>query len=702
MIPVPAPGALALALLLPAAAPAVPPVPAATDTVWGSPRAAELVGRVAEARRSAPGGAPGLDGYRARAEAHVYYLFDPGDLPGAGGTGPRLARADQVSLRIAWGGPGRWEQRIVGRRSRTFLPVDLHYHTDHLAVVMENFGRRIRMGEGTEVRDVPHPAAPDAGGVYEYRLADSLSVGLGGETRWVYRVEFRPRRPDTPAAAGSLFLDGTRPAVARMRFTFTPEAYRDPKIEEITVDLRSALVEGRYWLPAEQETTIRRRLRWLDFPAGGTIHTRTRIQGYELNPEPPPRPTGGGRITARPDSVLREYADWERPLLEDHADARPPEELDAGEVRARAREIMAGRRLGGAEPLRVHVPDGSHLLRLRRAEGLLVGVGGAFDGPSGSWRLWAGHPFGRERPEARLRWSSPGAGGGDGAGPAVGAEACLRCLRDVGPFPAAAGAVSSAWALLEGEDFTDPYFESSLGLRVRWPWGGEAGNGRASVGLEFVEVTRASLEDGPWEAGEARPVRPADGGSGLVARAGLARPLGRALGTRWRLGVEAEASSRELGDFGYSRLLARLDGEGRTSDGSVTWRADAAVGAAAGALPAHRLFLLGGRGTLPGHPFREWGGSRMALARTEVTAGLLPPWLSVRGSAAAGWVEPGEAGRRAARRFDVRSSGGLRASAGPGVALLWELLRVDLLRGLGEEGRWEVQVSVDPGFWPIL
>ena len=670
--------------------------PSPADTLWDSPRVRTLVAEVASERRSLARGERALEGYRARADAHVYYLFDPGDLPAVGAMGPRIARADQVALRLQWGGPGSWRQRIVGRRSRTFLPVDLHYHTDHLGVVMENFGRAIRMGEGTEVRGVLHPAAPGADSLYQYRLADSLSVAVGGETRRLYRVEFRPRRPDAAAAVGSLFLDATGPAVARMRFSFTPEAYRDPQIQEITVDLQSALVEGRIWLPAEQETTIRRRLRWLDFPAGGTIHTRVRIYGYELNPDPPVAVGGGGRITTGPEEEVRAYDAWDSPLVAEGEGRRPPEDLDAAEIQARAREIMARRRLGGTEPLRLHLPDGSQALRLRRAEGLLLGSGGLYESLAGRWAAWAGYPFGRDRPEASLSWSWPPAAD---PGWRLEVAGCLNCLRDVGPFPAASGAVSSAWALLDGEDFTDPYFQSSAGISASWPSGRA---GRVSVGLTYREVTAASLGDGPWGDGEARPVRPVVGGSGAVLHAALSRPVGRALGTRWRLELSAEGASSEAGDFDYGRMLARLGGEGRTAGGAVTWRAEAALGAATGSLPSHRLFLLGGRGTLPGHPFRRWGGSRVALSRAEVTAGVLPPWLSVRGLASAGWAEPGSPGRKAARRFGVGPSDGIQTSAGAGVALFWDLLRLDLTRGLGDGGEWEWQLSVEPGFWPIL
>src|SRR2546428_7719056 len=45
--------------------------------------------------------------------------------------------------------------------------------------------------------------------------------------------------------------------------------------------------------------------------------------------------------------------------------------------------------------------------------------------------------------------------------------------------------------------------------------------------------------------------------------------------------------------------------------------ARAQLGLASAALPPHRAFVLGGRGTLLGEAFRAWGGRRMALLHVE-------------------------------------------------------------------------------------
>lgn len=675
------------------------PADAATgDTTtgpWNSARVLRLVRRVARARRgqAIPGGTgeSELSSFRARAEGHVYYLFDPGELPLGAAPERRIARADQVAIRIRWSASGGWQQEMVGRRSRTYLPVDLRYHVDHLLVVMDHFGRRIRMGEGTEVRDVPHPASPGDPSEYEYRLVDSLEVRVPPGRRRLYRVEFRPREPGDRGAIGEMFVDGDRPSVARMSFTFTPDSYLDPRIDYITVDLQSALVEGRHWLPVLQETTVRRQLRWLDIPAGGTIRTRMRVYGYELNPDPPPRIAGEPRVVSRPDSVLAAYRGWRRDLLAAAEAGAEPEEFSVRNIRDEARELALERRLAGTSPLRLHLPDASHGLRARRAEGVLVGAGGTYDAGSRQWTAWAGHPFGRDLPELQLGFRQ------HLEEAVVAVDGCYRCLEDVGPLPAASGVISSFGVLLDGDDYTDPYFWTGASASIRRA----AAGGHLRLGVAGGRVRPGRLVDGPWDPEEARPVRPVEAGE--LARLELAASLmlGRILSTRWTARISGEAATDGVGDFGYTRLLARLRGRGRTGSRPLRWLVRGALGAAGGRLPAHRLFLLGGRGTLPGYPFRTRGGSRLALLGVRASSPLVDPWLTLRVRLAAGWARAGGPGREATERLGVRETGRILPSAGLGLGLFWDLLRVDLLRGL-DGGDWALELSVDPDFWPML
>jgi hypothetical protein len=143
----------------------------------------------------------------------------------------------------------------------------------------------IRMGDGDEVGDVPHPAAAGSDSIYEFRLGDSLTLQLPNATQpiRVYELEVRPLRHDRPAIVGSVFVDRTTAAIVRMSFTFTPVSYVDDRLDYIGVSLDNGLWEGRYWLPNEQTLQIRRQIPELDFAAGAVIQGRMRISDYTFN-----------------------------------------------------------------------------------------------------------------------------------------------------------------------------------------------------------------------------------------------------------------------------------------------------------------------------------------------------------------------------------------------------------------------------------
>jgi len=82
------------------------------------------------------------------------------------------------------------------------------------------------------------------------------------------------------------------------------------------------------------------------------------------------------------------------------------------------------------------------------------------------------------------------------------------------------------------------------------------------------------------------------------------------------------------------------------------------------------------------------------------------PFVRARLFSAAGWtdgagpsfrIEPGGAATGTLRRADP-----IRGSVGGGVGLLWDLLHIDVARGLGPGGEWQLLLSIDPQVWPIL
>ena len=68
-----------------------------------------------------------------------------------------------------------------------------------------------------------------------------------------------------------------------MTLSFTRAALKDPDLEDVSIVIENALVEGRFWLPHRQELEIRRTGTWLDYPVRGIIRGRWEIDDYEVN-----------------------------------------------------------------------------------------------------------------------------------------------------------------------------------------------------------------------------------------------------------------------------------------------------------------------------------------------------------------------------------------------------------------------------------
>ncbi|MBI1809533.1 MAG: hypothetical protein HYR75_06490, partial [Gemmatimonadetes bacterium] len=127
---------------------------------------------LAIARRSAQLADTGLSDYHATAHGYLTFLAQVGaGYPDP----PKVVRTDELAVEVYWRAPNQSKQRIVGRRDTLLLPTDIAYHRDHLAIVQNNFPGIIRLGDGDEVRDVPHPLSAAGREAYDYAVADSLS-----------------------------------------------------------------------------------------------------------------------------------------------------------------------------------------------------------------------------------------------------------------------------------------------------------------------------------------------------------------------------------------------------------------------------------------------------------------------------------------------------------------------------------------------
>jgi hypothetical protein len=637
----------------------------------------------------------GLEDYQAHARGHIYFLFDTGR-----GTARHLIKADQLALDLYWRAPGRTRQVIVGRREERVLPTRIEYHIDHLTVVMDNFDDRIRMGEGSEVRDVLHPAAAGALDFYDYRLSDSLTLVMPDQRVRVYRVDVRPRDAGSPGLVGAVYLDRGTADIVRMEFTFTAAAYLDPQLDYINVRLENGLWDGRFWLPHRQGLELRREVRALNFPAGGIIRAEFEIGRYRFDTGFPEDLVQGPSVTYVP-ARARARFEFEEGLYDalDPAVAVAPPSL--GAIREEATRMVRDAYLRRATKLRPAVPGVSSVVRFRRGEGLYVGPGISHDFPDGSSvLLLAGRAFGGDR------WEVEGSLGRPlGRGTELELSGHLDRSADATPWSASSGAVATLAALIDGEDYREPYWSTGGSLALSRGLGEL--RGRLEVGFEEWEAAR--LESDGIVDRSYRPVRELDVGEVGFVRAGLSRPPVGALETvgGWTWDVEVEGATVP-GDFDYIRGMGRAE-RLWPSVGPVDVRTSAALGALVGGRPpAQRLFPLGGRGTVRGHSFHAFAGNLYGRAGIEVAREVWAPFLTVAAFADAGWVGvEGSGGRRALdvwNQVDPASGGssGIVAGLGVGAGLLFDILRLELARGVGERGIWELVVRASPRFWGWL
>ena len=293
----------------------VAPTTAAAQT-WNDSRTRALVER-ATARRTAQLADTALVDYQAAARGYLTFLAQLGEgFPEP----PKIVKADELALEVYWRSPNLSKQRIVGRRDTLLLPTDINYHRDHLGIVQNNFPNIIRLGDGDEVRDVPHPLSAQGLAVYDYTISDSLRIQLPDRAVDVLEVRVRPKDDRIAAAVGAVYIDRDEGQVVRMAFSFTRVALKDEQLDDVSVVLENALTGGRFWLPSRQEIEIRRSGTWLDYPARGIIRGRWEIGSYELNQGLPERAFAGPEIVMAPRRDVQAYQ-WEGRVL----DSLPPD-----------------------------------------------------------------------------------------------------------------------------------------------------------------------------------------------------------------------------------------------------------------------------------------------------------------------------------------------------------------------------------------
>jgi hypothetical protein len=657
---------------------------------WNAPAAIALVRRATDLRLAAQADSS-LASYRTRAHGFLFFLAQVGE---GLSEPPRLVKADELRVEVYWQAPDRSKQVILGWRDGAFLPTDINYHRDHLGIVTNNFGNVIRIGEGDEVRDVPHPLSPAGLDAYDYALGDSLAIRTAAGETVVREVQVRPRSFARPLVVGTLYLDAATAQLVRFRFSFTPAAYLDSQLEDISIVLENSLYEQRYWLPYRQEVEIRRRATWLDFPARGIIRGRWEIEGYDLNV---PLPAGlfqgpaiAGLTHPRPADTT-----WTTPLGQAIAGVAPPvnrQDMDA--LRVEVEKIAGARALSGLPSRRLAAGSVSDVAHVNRVQGLTLGFGGVVGLRQSRVQLRPSLAYGTS--DHRVTGALAVTAGLGATQVALGAA---RRIRDLSDLPVIAPVTNSLLAQEDGRDYGDYVLLHSvtLGLRQRL-------SGRTALGVSAgVEESQSVGVRARPATGSYRPNPALGSGTYRVARLELERSSGGIAvrdDLQGRLSLEGGEGPRDY---------ARVTLEGR-------WLATLAghelvtrlyLGAGTDGLPPHRSFAIGGRGTLVGEPFRAYGGRDAALAQLEWRFMVPVPPIPLGSFASTGrtmtvapFLAAGVTGRPIGG-LPWTATDGVRPVAG--VALEWfmRLIRVEAGVGL-RDGDFGLTVDVNRDWWGLL
>lgn len=681
---------------------------------WNDPRSRSLV-EGATQRRAEQLADTALRDYQAIAHGYVAFLAQLGE---GLRTPPKVIKTDELEDEVYWKAPNLSKQRIVGRRDTLLLPTDIAYHTDHLGIVQNNFPDIIRIGDGgDEVADVPHPLSRAGLDAYDFALADSFSIGSGTQRIHVYEVRVRPKADTLPRVVGAVYIDQSSNQVVRLNLTFTRAAFLDKALEDLSLVLENRLVGGRFWLPSRQEIEIRRKGEWLDYPARGIIRGRWEIGDYKFNQSLPLPLFAGPEIIQAPASVLAEHK-WQGNILDSlPADVRAISEPEIQRIQEEARALVRAQALASAKAATLSARRIEDFVRFNRVEGLALGVGLRKQLGAG-WAATVRGRYGLDDKDAKgtveFSHASP-----NGIDLRVFAS---RDFRDAGDLAERSSVLNSLAAQEFASDYTDPYRVTAAGMSVELPtvrsfdWRlslDAERNERLDVHAQPVRGTFAPTIDfnrrnqvraqlsatrplSPWLGSSEMSLR-VDGTGGLIVGDGqpktansvFDRTIGRiaaTVGFEQPMGSSVRLVTSAFGGAVFARgvdaiapdliyLGGPLSAPGYSYHSAV---ADAGYYAHAELrLPApFPAFSLGRYGKVPGRgtfaPYAHLAGTDGGPGRCVIstaTCGLPPRTLPAFGAA---YLTP------------------------------FDLIRIDVARGVGRAGRWMFYVDVTRDFWSIL
>jgi hypothetical protein len=694
----------------------IKPAALRAQSTWNDSTTRALV-ELATRLRAAQLADTGLIDYRADAHGYLTFLAQVGQ----GFTEPpRIVKADELALEVYWRAPNLSKQRIVGRRDTLLLPTDIAYHRDHLGIVQNNFPDIIRLGEGDEVKDVPHPLSRAGLGLYDFSIADSLRIELPGRQVNVYEVRVRPKDDRQPRVVGAVYIDREAGQVVRMALSFTRAALLDAQLEDVSIVLENRLVGSRFWLPSRQEVEIRRTGTWLDYPVRGIIRGRWEIGDYKINQGVSYGMFGGVEIVQAPPDEQRRHV-WSTPRVLDSLppDVRAVTDVDVRRVQEEARALVRARALQRTRAVALSARGVSDFVRFDRVEGLALGGGltqrlGA--GLSVGARLRYGVDDRQVKSNVNMAWQ-------DGAGLSVRAFAQHE-FRELGEEPERSRAINSIAAQEFASDYTDPYGVTDFGLAFE-----RAPVGDVSWRLEAMLETPRSL------AVNAMPVNGqflglVDVGVARNLRVVLRRERPTSLwwlGTELRSAVEVRVlrTVQSLVDnscvglpcpFDFTTVRGSLVADVERPIGNdrlVLHTIAGAVGGRNDVVPAQELLYFGGPVSAPGYEFHELVGRAAWSQRLEWRTSI--PFFAVplgrfgripSSATLAPYAQivaiggPSRTLVRGGMPNDTAVPGGY-ASIGVGLLTFFDLVRFDVARGM-RNGRWFFSFDVNPEFWGVL
>jgi len=351
--------------------------------------------------------------------------------------------------------------------------------------------------------------------------------------------------------------------------------------------------------------------------------------------------------------------------------------------------MVGARALSAIAQSRLSAPSLSDLVRVNRVQGLALGIAGTIPLASGS----------SVRPSLGIGTSDGRLTGALVAETGNTWIAVRREINDLADFPVIAPVLNSILSQESGKDYGDYVLLESAEIGARYRVNPKL-QIDGSVGVESATGVRTAAR--PFH-GTYRPNPDLGAPTYAVARVRLERfPGGIAL--RQDLGGTLALEAAQ-GRRGYIRATA--DGRWRAGVGGTEVLSRFYVGVGTEAMPAYRSFVVGGRGTLVGEPFRAYGGRSMAMGHLEWRFAVPFPAVPLGTFAstgnrvvvapfvAAAWSDRPVAGS------PWTASQGIRPVAG--IAAEWFMRMVRIEAGIGlRDGRFGLTIDIHRDWWPLL